>query len=486
MPQESLSAAAARGGAITIAAQIARVLIQVVQVSVLARLIAPESYGLLAMAIAFTGIAQILRDFGLSTAALRNAKLTGQQRSNLFWLNVASGGGLAAIVFCLSWPIAAFYGQSDLVLLIQWLSLAYLLSGITAQFRVAISQQLRFKALAICDVIPPIVALLAAVPVAIAGYPLAALIVLQLAMPAADLLCSVLLARWIPSLPSKTEGMRELVSFGLGFAGTQVLGYVTRNVDSVLIGRLWGPTTLGFYDRAFQLSVVPVNQINTPMTKVALPVLSRVVDEEARFERGLRSAQLIACYVTATVLCVAAGLAGPIVEVFLGTEWHQSAPLFAILALSSVFRAIQQIAIWLQVVKGTSRSLFMGNVIGQPIIILALCCGIPWGAIGIAVGSVFGYAAFWVFSMLWAGRNTGIATWPLLTRAFRIVALVGAPAGLAAYLVASFVPLPSIALLLVGVTAAAIAVCASWALSRQTRAEASILLSYLRSARGRG
>lgn len=482
MAENSLSKAAARGGATTLVAQVARVGIQILQVSVLARLIDPQSYGLLAMAVAFTGIAQILRDFGLSTAALRSARLTGQQRTNLFWLNCVSGTAVAIIVFLFSWPIAAFYGQEDLVVLVQWISLTFVLSGLTAQFRVAISQKLRFRSLAICDIVPPAIALIAAVPVAANGYSLEALIVLQLSLPAADLLCSVSLARWFPGLPRRTEGMRALVSFGLGFAGTQVLGYITRNVDSVLIGRVWGPSTLGFYDRAYQLSVAPVNQINTPMTKVALPVLSRVVDEADRFERGIRSAQLVACYVTATVLCIAAGLAGPIVDVFLGPDWSTSAPLFAILALSSVFRAVQQIAIWLQTAKGSSRSLFVGNLIGQPIIILAICCGIPWGATGVAVGSVFGYAAFWVFSMLWAGRNTGIATWPLLTRAFRIVLLVGAPAGLAAYVVASFLPLPSVALLLLGVVAAGLATLASWAASRRTRSEVSVILGYLRTA----
>lgn len=462
-------------------AQIARIVIQIIQISVLSRLIAPESFGLLAMAVAFTGIAQILRDFGLSTAALRTAKLTGQQRTNLFWLNTASGMLLAIIIFLLSWPIAAFYGQSDLVILVQWVSLVYILSGISAQFRVAISQQLRFRALAVCDVFPPIAALLTAIPIAAAGHSLAALIALQIVGSAVGLLCSVALARWFPGLPRKTEGMRNLVSFGLGFAGTQVLSYITRNVDSVLIGRIWGPTTLGFYDRAFQLSVAPINQINTPMTKVALPVLSRVVEEKDRFQRGIYSAQLVACYVTATVLCVVAGLAGPIVEVLLGPDWQQSAPLLAILAISCVFRAIQQIAIWLQVAKGSWKSLLMGNVIGQPIIILAICCGIPWGATGIAVGSVVGYAAFWVFSMLWAGRNTGVATWPLITRAFRVVVFVSAPAGLAAYVVASFVPMHGIVLLFLGAAASLLALLVSWALSRQTRVEVHTLIRLVRS-----
>lgn len=484
MVAENLSAAAARGGAITMAAQIAKVVIQVAQVSLLARLIAPEAYGLLAMCVAFTGVAQILRDFGLSTAALRNAHLTAQQRSNLFWLNTLSGAGLSVLIFTLSWPIAAFYGRGELVILVQWISLTYVISGVTAQFRVAISRSLRFRALAICDVIPPIVALIVTVPVAAAGHSFAALIVLQISMPLADLICSSIFARWLPGLPRKTHGMRELVSFGLGFAGTQLLGYVTRNVDSVLIGRIWGAPALGFYDRAFQLSVVPVNQINTPMTKVALPVLSRVVDDQRRFERGIQSAQLVACYVTATVLFIIAGLAVPIVDVFLGEAWAASAPIFAILALSSVFRAIQQIAIWLQVAKGTARSLFMCNLIGQPIIILGIVIGVPWGPIGIAAGSVFGYAAFWLFSMLWAGRNTGVPVAPLLGRALRVVAFVGAPAGVAAFVVSTYVDLPSIALLPLGVGTAAITILASWAASRRTRDEVSVIAGHLRNAVG--
>ncbi|GAA1159446.1 PST family polysaccharide transporter [Nesterenkonia sandarakina] len=433
------------------------------------------------MAIAFTGIAQILRDFGLSTAALRMAELTGQQRTNLFWLNFAAGTVISVIVFLLSWPIAAFYGQSDLVTLVQWVSLSYVLSGVTAQFRVAISRSLRFRALAICDVVPPIIALLAAVPVAAAGYSLAALIVLQLALPAADLVLSVTLARWLPGLPRRTSGMRNLLSFGFSFAGTQVLAYFTRNIDSVIIGRLWGPTTLGFYDRAFQLSVVPVNQINTPMTKVALPVLSRVVEDTARFERGIRSAQLVSCYITATSLCVMAGLAFPIVDILLGDDWAQSAPLFAILAISSVFRAIQQIAIWLQVAKGSSASLLLGNVIGQPFVILAICCGIPWGATGIAMGSVAGYAGFWIFSMLWAGRNTGVPTWPLISRATKVVALLSAPAGLSAFAISSLVSIPSFGLILLGLATSLATVLLSLALFPFARRDVAKILGLVRS-----
>lgn len=482
---KSLTTSAAQGGVVTIVAQGIRVPVLLLQVIILGRLVGPEDYGLLAMVVTFTGVATILRDFGLSTSALRSTNLTQQQRSNLFWLNTASGFVLAVAVFLLSDLIADFYDQPHLVSLVQWIAPTYLLSGITAQFRVAISQALRFRALAICDIAPPILALSAAIPVAVWGSGLAALIVLQLTGPITDLVLSSSLSRWRPGLPRHTEGMRQLLSFGMGFAGTQLLSYLARNIDSVAIGRVWGAVPLGYYDRAYQLSVAPVNQINAPMTKVALPILARAAGDEERFQRGLGSAQLVACYVTATLLCVGAGIAAPLIDVFLGPQWAESAPIFSVLVISSVFRSIQQIAIWLQVAKGNARSLLLGNIIGQPLIIGAILLGLPWGPLGVAFGSVAGNAIFWVFSMIWAGRNTKVDTRPLLIRAGRVVAFVGAPAGLAAFAVCSLVTLPSPLLLLIGLLAAAATLALEWACSRQIRSEVSTLFYFFKTGIGR-
>lgn len=481
-PAKGLTGAAARGGAVTMFAQIARIFIQMAQVFILARLVAPESYGLVAMVTAFTGVATILRDFGLSTAALRRADLSPQQRTNLFWLNTLLGASLSVVIFLLSWPIAGFYGESELVTIVQWVSLSYVISGMTAQFRVAIARDLRFRVLAICDVIPSVVALAAAVPVAMAGYSLASLVVLQLAFPVVDLILSASLARWWPGLPRRTAGMRDLLGFGGSFALTQILSYATRNVDSVLIGRVWGPATLGIYDRAFQISVVPINQINAPMTKVALPVLSRTVDDPRRLARGLSTAQLVACYLTATGLCIAAGLSEPLIELMLGADWSAAAPVFTLLALSSVFRSVQQIANWLQVAKGSSRSLLFSNLIGQPIIILFIVCGVPWGALGVAAGSVVGYAVFWIFSMLWAGHHTGIDTGPLMKRAARIVGCVGLPSGAAAFGVCWFSPWDAGTTLLAGAGAALGALAVSIVASRVSRGEVRALVGLLRTS----
>lgn len=478
----SLAGAAARGGAVTITAQAVRIVIQLAQVFILARLIAPDAYGLVAMVTAFTGVAVILRDFGLSTSALRRADLSRQQRSNLFWINAALGMVLAVIVFLLAWPISFFYGQPEIIPLVQWISVTYIISGITAQFRVAIARTLRFKALAVCDVAPAILALAAAIPVAAAGYSVTALVVLQLVLPVADLILSASFARWWPGFPGRTSGMRELLSFGGSFAFTQILSYATRNIDSILVGRVWGPASLGFYDRAYQLSVVPINQVNAPMTKVALPVLARAVDEPARLARGLRTAQLVACYLTSSALFIAAGVSVPLIELVLGARWIPIAPIFALLAIGSVFRSIQQIANWLQVAKGSSKSLLLSNLIGQPIIIVCIVCGVPFGVMGVAAGSTIGYAAFWLFSMIWAGRHTGINTMPLIMRASRIVLTVGLPSGAAGYFATVLLPWTALPTLVVALAISVAVLAVSTWVSRPARADVKELATLIRAS----
>lgn len=453
-PNGPLRRQAARGGAITLGTQVARVVLMLSGTIVLGRLIAPSEFGLLAMVVAVSGVAEIFRDFGLSMAALRRTDLTQQQRSNLFWINATAGLLLALGVWALAWPLAAFYQQPRLLAVVPWIAPIYLLNGLTTQFRVAITQSLRFGALAIIDIAAPLVALCVAIGIALTGVGLTALVAQQTLAPAISLVLAVALARWWPSLPRRADGMRELLTFGASFAATQILSYATRNLDSIAIARVWGATPLGYYDRAFQLSVAPLNQINAPMSRVAVPVLARVVDDKPRYLGALREAQLVATYVTSTALLVTGGLGVPLVTLLLGPNWAFTGQILGILAVGSVFRSIQQIAYWMFMTQGLAGAQLKLYLVGQPIIIVCLLGGLAWGPIGVAVGSTIGWALFWLLALLWVGRASQLDVRGLMIDPLRVVGLVGAPAGVAALCVALFVPLSPIWLVLIGLAAA--------------------------------
>ena len=235
MTERSLRRHAARGGAIVLATQAARVVVQLGGTIALARYIAPSDFGLLAMVVAIAGIAEIFRDFGLSQSALRRTDLTQQQRSNLFWLNTLSGLVLALMLFSLAPTIASFYGRDALAQIVRWVAPVCLLGGIASQFRVHINVALRFKALAVIDVLAPLTATIAAVVLAARSHPIAALIAMQALGPLLMTVLTVALARWWPSLPKRTGDMRGLLTFGTSFAFTQLMSYATRNVDSIAL-----------------------------------------------------------------------------------------------------------------------------------------------------------------------------------------------------------------------------------------------------------
>ncbi|MDJ1112941.1 lipopolysaccharide biosynthesis protein [Microbacterium dauci] len=478
----SLRARAARGSAVTLVTQLSRSLVLLGGTIILARMVAPSDFGLVAMVVAVSGIAEILRDSGLSWAALRRTDLTQQQRSNLFWINAGIGLALGAIIFGLSWPLAAFYGIEELVPVVQWIAPIYFFNGLATQFRVAINLDLRFARLAIIDIAAPVVALALAIWLAIGGQGLAALVVQQLATAVVALLLTVPLARWWPSVPRRAPGMRALIGFGARFAGVQLLSYGTRNVDSIAIGRAYGPRDVGLYDQAYQLAVAPLVLLNSPMSRVAVPVLARVQDDRDRYMAGLRDAQLIACYVTSTVLLVAAGVGTPLITMLLGENWAAAGPIFSVLAIGSVFRSIQQVANWIFVVEDRTKSMLRLSLVGQPIIVALILLGLIWGPVGVAAGGALGWCIFWLLSLAWVRRATGLAVRPLLVDAIRIIVLVGLPAGAAALLVALFVPLAPVWVVVLGVLAAGAWCGVITLVSSRVRADVRTLTRFVRLA----
>ena len=128
------------------------------------------------------------------------------------------------------------------------------------------------------------------------------------------LLVNVVSARWLPGRYRRDVPLRRFFRFGGALLGTQSISYLTKNVDNVALGAVWGASVLGVYSRAYQLLMMPLNQVNAPLTRVALPVLSRVRDDGPTYRRYLSRAQLVGCYVTATGFAVGAGLAEPPVD----------------------------------------------------------------------------------------------------------------------------------------------------------------------------
>jgi O-antigen/teichoic acid export membrane protein len=423
----SLAQRALGGAAATLLWQGARMVLLLVSLVVLARLLAPEDYGLLAMVTSLTGIGELLRDFGLSMASLQSKTLSAGERSNLFWLNTAIGAGLTVATFLASWPIAHLYGDDRLVAITQVLSVTFLVNGVATQFKAQINRDLRFVALGVTEVVPQAVGLVAAIAVAVVVHSYWALAVQALVVAVLGALLCGVLAHWRPGRYRRAVPVARFVRFAGALVGTQSLSYVSKNVDSVLLGILVGPAQLGAYNRAYQIVVLPLNQLAAPLSRVAIPVLSQLQDTFQGLKRYLTTAQFATVTIGSICYGAVVGFGRPLVRVTLGTGWLEVVPILQILAVSGVFRALGQVSYWLFVSLGETGKQLRLYLVGQPVIIAAIAVGAVWGEIGVAVGCSAGYAAFWVLSIWWTRRVTSFPIVQLALSGLALVALFAVP-----------------------------------------------------------
>ncbi len=448
-----LGRVAARGAGVTLAGQGARILLQLASVTVLARLLSPGDYGLLAVGLVVVGVGEVFRDLGLTTAAIRAPDLTRGQRDGLFWLNVAAGALLAVLALAAAAPVAALFRQPELADVVRSLSAVFLLNGLTAQYRAGLVRDLRFGAVAGVDLGAQLVALAVAVGTAAVGAGYWALVAQQLAQGVVVLVLVVALGRWVPGRPRRGVGLGPLVRFGGGLTGTHLVHYVGNNLDNLVLGLTAGPSALGVYNRGFQLLMTPLNQLRSPATTVAVPVLSRLQDDPGRAGEYLRRSQLALGFSLVAGMALAAGAAGPLVDVLLGDRWAQVAPVLALLAVAGSAQTLSFVGYWVYLSRGLSGALLRYTLLTLALNALCIGVGSRHGVVGVAAGYATAALLEWPLSLWWLSRLTVLPVRGLLTGALRISACAVAAGGACAAAVALVPGWPSAGQLAAGLVA---------------------------------
>jgi O-antigen/teichoic acid export membrane protein len=420
-----LGKTATRGAAVTFGGQLVRIVVQLAGIVLLARLLSPADYGVTAMVLAIIGVGEILRDFGLSSAAIQARTLSAGQRSNLFWINVGIGAVLTALVAAVAVPISAFYGDERLILVTLALAPTFLLNGIATQFRAHLNRGFRFGQLVLVEIFAQAVALGIALMLAVWGWGYWALVAQQVLQVLLQVVLLPFVAGWWPSLPRRGEEMRPLLTFGGGLVGSQLLVYASRNVDSLIIGRLFGAASLGYYNRAFQLMLLPLNQINAPSSRVALPTLSRLQDDPKRYGEFIAFGQIILLNIVSFILAISIAQAPAIISIALGDQWAPSVALFQILAIAGFFQAAAYATYWVSLSLGLTTRFFWYTLGTRPVFIGIVLVGALWGVEGVAWAYALATALLWPIGIVWITRRSIAPTGRLFLGGLRTLVVYG-------------------------------------------------------------
>jgi O-antigen/teichoic acid export membrane protein len=383
--QADLRGRSVRGGALNVVSQGAQFLIRTASTVVLARLLTPADFGLVAMVVAITSLATAFADLGLSEATIQRKEITPDQVSALFWINVAIGMGLTLITMASAPLLASFYKEPRLRNITLFLSLAFVIGGLRVQPDALLKRQMRYKAIAIRDIAAFALGVPVAIVIAWRGGGYWALVAFPLTSSFIQMALSWLMVNWRPSLPRRNTQIGSMVAFGGNVAASYLVFNIHRSADNVLIGWYWGATPLGFYSKAYELLMLPVRQLNLPIGSVAVSAFSRIQGEPERFARYyLRTAGLI-MWISTPIFGFLLVAAQPVIVLILGAQWRAAAPVFQILAISAVGQMLLESTVWLFVSLGQSARLLKMLLLISPVIIGSFVVGLPFGIKGVAL-----------------------------------------------------------------------------------------------------
>ena len=421
---DGLGKTAARGAAVTMLGQVLKLAVQLGGIIVLARLLSPEDFGLIAMVTAIVGVGELVRDFGLSSAALQSKKLSEQQQSNLFWINTGIGAALMVIVLSTSAVVADFYGRQEVRGIMIAIAVTFLLSGLATQFRVRLNRALLFGRLATIDVCSQLAGISAAAIAATNDWGYYSLVVQILMQTTVATTAAVIVPRWLPMRPRRTEGMRSLLRFGANLVGTQFITNISRNIDSVIIGARFGSTQLGLYDRAFQIVSMPLNQVQAPATTVALPILSRLHNggDKQRYDAYLLRGQNVLIHLIMLPFTVVWVSAEWLVTSVFGPQWESAVVYVRILLIAGVAQAAAYASYWVFLSKSLTGANFRFTLVTRTALCGMVLLGALWSAQGVAIGYTVGTALIWPLGLVLISRISDAPAMKMFTSGVRALA----------------------------------------------------------------
>ena len=392
-----------------LAGQVSRLALQIGATAVLARLLTPADHGLLAMVVAITGFIGIFQDMGLSTATIQKDEINHDQVSTIFWLNVVFGVILALFTMLIAPLVVMFYNEPRLLWITIALSSSFVFGGLTSQHQALLGRNMKLGSITIIQLLSTASGYLVGIILACNGWGYWSLVAVQIIIPFSNAVGVWGASGWLPGLPTRGAGTRQMIKFGFNITGFSIVNYFTKHMDNILIGRFCGGTTLGLYSKAYQLMTLPLTNIKVPLTQVALPVLSSLQKDNIKFQKYYQNLILFIAFINMPLTVFLFVCAQNIIGLMLGAQWGGAVIIFKILAFFALIQPITSTTGIVLVSLGKTERYLKWGAFNSVFMILSFIAGLPWGAVGVASAyTVSNYCL--LFPLLWYSfRGTPIS-----------------------------------------------------------------------------
>ncbi|WP_332648206.1 lipopolysaccharide biosynthesis protein [Lysinibacillus sp. 54212] len=364
--------------------------IQFIVMIILARFLLPEDFGLIVVVTIFISIAAVITQSGFNTALIQAKKIDEIDLSSVFYLNLLISTILYITLFFVSPYIASFFDQPQLVIILRILSISLFFSAFNSIQNTIISRNMQFKKLFVTSLSGVVVSGFIGIAMAYSNFGIWSLVMQQLLFQLIVTITLWYTVKWRPQLFFSIERLGRLFSFGWKLLLSALLDTIYSNLKSLIIGKLFSPSVLGFYNRGEQFPSVLINNINGSILSVMFPALSSQQENVIRMKEMMRRSIVTSSFIVFPMMVGLAVIAEPLVKVLLTEKWLPAVPFL------QIFCAIY--ALWpihttnLQAINALGRSdIFLKlEIIKKLLGILILIISIPYGVHAMALGGIVG------------------------------------------------------------------------------------------------
>lgn len=350
---------------------------------ILARILLPEDFGLIAMIQIFITIGQTLMDGGMTASLIRTKNADQKDYSTVFFMNLFASILIYLILFLSAPAISTFFNQPLLVNIIRILTLSFVIQSLIGVQTTILTKELKFKLLMLMQLPATIIGGIVGIVMAFLGYGVWSLVWLKLVTTFILMIQFWFKTDWKPSMLIDKAKLKYHFNFGYKLTLSGLLTAIYTNSYVLLIGKLFPPAQLGYYTQANTLRMFPVRNITTALQKVTFPIFSTIQDDNVRLKRVFKKITAIVFFIIVPVMLLLIIVANPLFRWVLTEKWMPAVPYFQILCVSAIVYPLSIYNLNIVLVKGKSKLHLKLEIIKKVSSILFLLLIIPYGIYGV-------------------------------------------------------------------------------------------------------
>lgn len=356
----------------------------------LARLLDPSAFGIAAMLAIFTGFASNFADLNFGSAIVQRKTLDDGQLDTAFWASVAIGMMIAVLTAAAGPSLALFFAQPQLIQLAAITAVNFVFSAVGVVPRAILIRKLEIRKVVEIGFISTVAGLAVSLAMALWIRGALPLVVGPVVGQAASAVLFMARAEWIPRARFRFEDIRTLSQIGIYMTGYGILNYWSRNLDNLLIAKVFGATPLAYYVRAYTLMQLPIILITEVASTTLGSVMSRFQDDKERTRSTFLRAQRLITFVAFPTMLGLAIVAGPFVSTVYGEKWLPMVPALRVLALAGMLQGMGSPLGWIYLSQGRTDLQLLWGLISTPVFVVGILLGLSFGSItSVAIGYSF-------------------------------------------------------------------------------------------------